>query len=254
MQISNQVEIYRRMAIVNSLRYLLVKYPTVKALYSKIISEYYLESEKGFSYHQFIRYLKGQSRIPETNENIITRFLYNEYNMVLDLIDSKIMLNLKTAPIQIDISDLYSSPSNLNLIAYHVINHDLTGSFDAILTHTEAIPMAISFSQLLAVPWYSVSFRRPSVNKDQIIQYPYLLDQQIVETVYFHKLSAIKNKRVLIISDYIRRGGLLDILFNLVDSEGNSTIGFLIAILGIGNEWKKYSMELEGNIRVLKLV
>jgi len=254
MQMKNQVEAYRRMAIMNSLRYLLGKYPSVKALHSKIISDHCLEREKGFSYDQFIRYLKGQSKIPETNENIITRFLYNEYNMIFDLIDSKLLLNLKTAPIQIDISNLYSSPENLNLIAYHVINHDLTGSFDAILTHTEAIPMAISFSQLLTVPWYSVSFRRPSVNEDQILQFPYLLDQQVVETIYFHKLSAIKNKKILIISDYIRRGGLLDILFNLVDYVGNATIEFLIAILGIGNEWKKYSMELEGNIRVLKLV
>ncbi|MHA1973041.1 MAG: hypothetical protein ACTSW1_08615 [Candidatus Hodarchaeales archaeon] len=240
--------------VIEWLRYALSKYPSIKALYNDIIQQHIIPGEDHFSYHQFIRYLKGHTKISEKSNDIISRFLYDKSELIGTLISKNISINLKSSPIQIDMSPLLSYPYKLNLLAFQVISRDLQGRYDAILTHSEAIPIAIAFSQALEIPWHSLSFRRPLVEEKLISQYHYVIDQEIIETGYFHQIEEIKKKKVIIISDYIRRGGLLDILFRIAIEDAQAEIKFLLAIVGIGNEWKRFSTELEGRIRVLKLI
>ncbi|MFX0087912.1 MAG: hypothetical protein ACFFAU_19830, partial [Candidatus Hodarchaeota archaeon] len=62
-----------------------------------------------------------------------------------------------------------------------------------------------------------------------------------------------KNYRILIVSDYIRRGGFIDILFRVAE-DSDAEIHFLFAVMAVGTLWKRFSTELEGNIRVIHYV
>ncbi|MHA2246003.1 MAG: hypothetical protein ACXADY_13655 [Candidatus Hodarchaeales archaeon] len=241
--------------ILGSLRLILKKFNSAQELYNEIKSVI-REEKEDFSYSQFTRYLKGEIPIPNKNEDIFIRFLHNNFNLSTDLVQPNIDINIDATPIQIDMSRLLSFPDNLNLLAFHVIRQDhLRGKFDVILTHSEAIPLAIAFSQSLNIPWLSVTFRPPLVHPSRIMRYSYLIDQELVATAYFTKnrepsVHNLRNKRFLVISDYIRRGGFLDILFRVVE-DNNAEVRFLLAILGIGNAWKRFYEELEGNMRVI---
>ena len=183
------------------------------------------------------------------------RFLNKNLNLAEDLIEPNLEIDISKTPIQIDLTRLISNPQKLNLLAFHVIAQDhLRGKFDAILTHSEAVPLAISFSQLLNIPWYSITFRQPAVHPLKISHYPYLVDKELVRTAFFLKDQFIfKNHRILIVSDYIRRGGFIDILFR-VAQDSFANIHFLFSVIAVGTLWKRFSTELEENIRVLFFV
>lgn len=236
--------------ILGSLRLILKKYKSARELYHAI-KPFFREETEFFSYSQFTRYIKGEIPITKKNEDIFVRFLHNNFNLAADLIQPNIDIDIDASPIQVDMSRLLSYPDNLNLLAYHVIGQDhLKGKFDAILTHPEAIPLAIAFSQSLDVPWFNVTFRSPPVYPSRISRYPYLIDQELVFTAYFISGQELRNKRLFVISDYIRRGGFLDILFRVVE-DNYANVQFLLAIIGIGNTWKRFNEELEGNMRVI---
>jgi len=240
--------------ILQSLRLILRKYKSARELYNEIKAFSLATEEEKLSYSQFTRYIKGKIPIPDKNEDIFERFLHNNFNLVSDFVQPDIEINLNAVPIQVDMSRFLSYPEKVNLLAYHVINQDhLRGKFDAIITHPEAIPLAISFSQILNIPWFSVTFRPPSVLPSRISQHPYLIDQEIVTTAYFMNSQNIRKKTLLIVSDYIRRGGFLDILFRVAD-DNEAEVVFLLAIIGIGNAWKRFDMELEGNMKVIYFV
>ncbi|MFW9905060.1 MAG: hypothetical protein ACFFFH_12050 [Candidatus Thorarchaeota archaeon] len=240
--------------ILQSIRLILKKYRSARILYNEIAGFSLGTEEIKFSYSQFTRYLKGEIPIPDKNENIFERFIHNNFNLATDLIQPDIEINIDAVPIQVDMSRFLSYPNKVNLLAYHVINQDhLRSKFDAILTHPEAIPLAISFSQILDVPWFSVTFRPPSVLPSRISQHPYLIDQELVRTAYFMNSQNIRKKNLLIVSDYVRRGGFLDILFRVTD-DNEAEVRFLLAIIGIGNTWKRFDMELEGNMKVIHFV
>lgn len=240
--------------ILQSLRLILRKYKSVHQLYNEIKAFSLGTEETKLSYSQFTRYIKGKIPIPDKNEDVFERFLHNNFNLASDLVQPDIEINLSAAPIQVDMSRFLSYPEKVNLLAYHVINQDhLRGKFDAIITHPEAIPLAISFSQILNIPWFSVTFRPPSVLPSRISQHPYLIDQEYVTTAYFMNCQNIRKKAVLIVSDYVRRGGFLDILFRVAD-DNEAEVQFLLAIIGIGNAWKRFDVELEGNMKVIYFV
>ncbi|MFX0207315.1 MAG: phosphoribosyltransferase [Candidatus Hodarchaeota archaeon] len=245
---------FRKTQVLNSLKLVLKKFKTVKDLHNAIELQWQEEQEH-FTYSQFTRYIKGEIPIPDSKEDVFIRFLHNQLNLTADLIQPNIDINLKVTPIQVNINRLLANPEQLNLLAFHVINQEhLTGrQFDAILTHPEAVPLAIAFALLLQVPWFSLSFRVPPVHPTRISQYPYLVDQELVSTAYFSMDDDIRNKKLLIISDYIRRGGFIDILFRIAE-DNKATVLFLIAIVGIGTSWNRFSLELEGNMRVLHFV
>ena len=240
--------------VLQSIRLILKKYPSARELYNEI-KEFSLGTEEiKFSYSQFTRYLKGEIPIPDKNEDIFERFLHNNFNLATDLIQPDIEIDIGSVPIQVDMSRFLSYPDKVNLLAYHVIHQDhLRGKFDAIITHPEAIPLAISFSQILNIPWFSVTFRLPSVLPSRISQHPYLIDQELVRTAYFMNSQDIQKKALLIVSDYVRRGGFLDILFRVAE-DNESQVRFLLAIIGIGNAWQRFNMELEGNMKVIHFV
>ncbi|MFX1506540.1 MAG: hypothetical protein ACFFDC_10535, partial [Promethearchaeota archaeon] len=204
----------RKKMVLQSIRLILKKYSSALELYNEI-KEFSLGTEEiKFSYSQFTRYLKGGIPIPDKNEDIFERFLHNNFNLATDLIQPDIEIDIGSVPIQVDMSRFLSYPEKVNLLAYHVIHQDhLRGKFDAIITHPEAIPLAISFSQILKIPWFSVTFRPPSVLPSRISRHPYLIDQELVRTAYFMNSQDIRRKALLIVSDYVRRGGFLDILF-----------------------------------------
>ncbi|MFX0121800.1 MAG: hypothetical protein ACFE9A_20580 [Candidatus Hodarchaeota archaeon] len=243
---------FEKNMILDSLKLILTKYKSVRELYNAIALFFKKDQEKEFfSYSQFTRYIKGEILIPEKNADILTRFLHNNFNITTDLVQPNLIINVNASPIQVDMSTLLSSPKKVNLLAFHLIRQDhLKGKFDVILTHSEAIPLAIAFSQVLNIPWWSVSFRSPSVHPSLISQYPYLIDQELVATAYFIQGQNIQNKKVFVINDYIRRGGFLDILFRVVE-DNSAEVHFLLTILGIGNTWKRFYNELEGNMRVV---
>ena len=230
---------------------MLSKYKSVRSLH-RAVEPFYQKEEKKISYSQFNRYIKGEWEIPEDKQGVIIRFLNEEVNLAKDLIEPNLEINLSETPIEIDLTRLLAYPENLNLLAFHVVAQDhLKGKFDAILTHSEAIPLAISFSQLLNIPWFSIAFRPPAVHPQKITQYPYLVEKELVRTAYFLKdVLILKNYRILIVSDYIRRGGFIDILFRVAE-DNNAEVSFLFAILAVGTLWKRFSAELEGNIRVI---
>ena len=239
--------------ILGSLRLILKKFNSAQELYNEI-KPVIREEKEDFSYSQFTRYLKGEIPIPNKNEDIFVRFLHNNFNLSTDLIQPNIDVDINSTPIQVDMNRLLSYPDNLNLLAFHVIRQDhLKGKFDVILTHPEAIPLAIAFSQILRIPWVRVTFRPPPVHPSRISRYPYLIDQELVATTYFISGQEIRNKRLFVINDYIRRGGFLDILFRVIE-DNNVEVQFLLAILGIGNAWKRFYEELNGNMRVIHFV
>lgn len=245
---------FRKNLILRSIKLILTKYRSVRKLYEEIKPFFVDEKEGEFSYLDFNRYITGKTTIPDRKEDILVRFLHNNFNLATDLIQPNIDIDIDTTPIQVDINRLLSYPDNLNLLAYHVIRQDhLGGKFDMILTHPEAVPIAIAFSQNLSIPWLSVTFKPPPVHVSRIMQYPYLIDQELVATAYFIKDQELHNKRIFVINDYIRRGGFLDILFRVVE-DNNVQVQFLLAILGIGNAWKRFYEELNGNMRVIHFV
>ena len=232
------------------MRIILINHRSVRELYNKI-KQQWREKKEYFSYSQFTRYIKGEISIPTIKEDFFIRFIHNELNLVNDLIKPYIDINLDMQPIYIDMTRLFAYPDRLNLLAFHVISQDhLKGKFDALLTHPGAIPISIAFSQILELPWYSISFRTPTLDSSQITQYPYLIDQELVATAFFSAEKELRNKKILIVSDYIRRGGFIDILFNVAE-DNTASIEFLVSIIGIGNAWKRFHTELEGNVRVL---
>lgn len=239
-----------------SLRLVLSKYKSVRSLHNALAPYYQKEEdEKRFSYSQFNRYIKGEWEIPEDKQGVLIRFLNEKMNLAQDLIEPNLEINVNETPIQIDLTSLMAYPAKINLLAFHVIAQDhLIGKFDAILTHSEAVPLAISFSHLLSIPWFSISFRPPAVQPQKISQYPYLVEKELVRTAYFYKeASILNNYRILIVSDYIRRGGFVDILFKVAE-DNHAEINFLFAVMAVGTLWKRFSTELEGNIRVIHYV
>ena len=245
----------RKNFILHSLRLILYKYRSARALYNAIQPFFLPTEEKDFfSYSQLTRYLKGEIPIPDKNEEVFERFLSNNLNLALDLVDPNIDIDLSTTPIQIDISRLLSYPDLVNLLTFHVINQDhLKGKFEIILTHSEAISIAVSFSQRLQIPWLSVTFRSPPVHPSKIQRIPYSIEHELVATAYFHNKKILQDKEVLIITDYIRRGGFLDILFRVAE-DNNARVQFLFAVIGIGRAYRRFNDELEGNMRVVHLV
>lgn len=240
--------------ILQGLRLILKKYRSARELYNAIQSFSLDTEERKFSYSQFTRYIKGEIPIPDRKEDILERFLHNNFNLATDLIQPNIEIDIGAAPIQVDMSRLLSYPEKVNLLAYHVISQDhLRGKFDAIVTHPEAIPLAISFSQIINIPWFTVTFRPPPVLPSRISQHPYLIDQELVTTAYFMNSPNIRNKHLLVVSDYIRRGGFLDVLFRVAE-ENYAEVQFLFAIIGIGNAWKRFHAELKGNVKVIYFV
>jgi len=245
---------FQKNQIITCLKILLTRYRSVRALYKEIFGHLQKENQEYVSYSQFIRYIKGVICIQEGKEDIFIRFLHNQLNLSLDIIQPNIEIDLDARPIYVNMNRLIAVPNNLNSLAFHVIiqNH-LEGKFDAILTHSEAIPFAIAFSSNLQIPWFSLTFRPPSVHPSRVSQYPYLIDQELVARAYFSTEFKLNNKRILIISDYIRRGGLVDILFRIAD-DYNASIQYLISIIGIGTSWNRFKDELKGNTSVLHYV
>lgn len=244
---------FEKIQLLNSLRLVLRKYRSVKALYEDI-RPLFGDSET-FSYSQFTRYIKGKWTIPKIKEDVLVRFLHNNLKLSEDLIKPNLEIDLTKTPIQIDLTRLMAFPEKLNLLSFHAISQErLKEKYDSILTHSEAIPLAISFSQQLNIPWYAIRFRQPSLEPSKISQYPYFVDQELVRIAYFLKdYSYIKNNRILIISDYIRRGGFIDILFQVAE-DNQAQINFLFAIIGIGTSWRRFSVELDHNVRVLHFI
>ncbi|MHA2304748.1 MAG: hypothetical protein ACXACU_05085 [Candidatus Hodarchaeales archaeon] len=249
----NYLSEFEKIQLLNSLKLMLRKYRSVKALYEDI-QPLFGETET-FSYSQFTRYIKGKWVIPKNKEDVLVRFLHNKLNLSEDLIKPNLEIDVTKMPIYIDLTRLIAHPDKLNLLAFHVISQEhLRGKFDSILSHSEAIPLAISFSQQLNIPWYSITFRQPSVQPSNIVQYPYFVDQELVRIAYFLKgQSSIKNDKILIVSDYIRRGGFVDILFKVAD-DNQAQIDFLFAIIGIGTAWRRFNIELDHNIRVVHFI
>ncbi|UCE13272.1 MAG: hypothetical protein JSV04_13935, partial [Candidatus Heimdallarchaeota archaeon] len=246
--------VLRKKLILDSLKVILTKYRSAREMYNVIKPAQWQDEKERFSYSHFNRYLKGEIPIPDTKEDVFIRFLHNNFNLALDLVEPNIDIDLHSTPIQIDISRLLSYPDLVNLLTFHVINQDhLKGKFDIILTHSEAIPLAVSFSQSLQIPWVSVTFRSPPVHSSKIQQVPYSIDQELIATAYFYNDQSLLNKEVLVITDYIRRGGFLDILFRVAE-DNNSSVQFLFAVIGIGRAYRRFNDELEGNMRVVHLV
>lgn len=247
---------FSKIQILNSLRLLLKKRVSVSELYSQI-NQYFTEKKESFSYSQFNRYIKGSWDIPDSKVDIFMRFLHNELDICEEIIIPSISVNVLTTPIHVDLRRLICYPEKLNLIAFHTITrYNLYRKFDRILTHTEAIPIAIAYSQLLEIPWMNISFQPPPVDRTQIIEHHQIIDQELVGTAYFiqpPKELYLEKKKILIINDYIRRGMLLDTLFRVAEDSGGE-IKFLISILGIGNVWKRFHSELEGNMHVMHFV
>ncbi|MHA1946328.1 MAG: hypothetical protein ACXAC6_10515 [Candidatus Hodarchaeales archaeon] len=245
-----------RLQLLFGLRLVLNGYRSSRALYKDILNHKSKNESLSITYSQFNRYLRGETEIPAKKADYIRSFILHEINITNDLILPSITMDIpenKKNPIQIDLGRLIRSVSSLNFLAYYLtLKEKLEGKFDSILTHPEAIPIAISFSQTLKIPWYSVEFRRPPGRT--VSEYPYLIDQEHVSTVFFNqKEFGIQNKKVVIISDYIRKGGLLDILFSVVD-ENRGEVSFLTAIVGIGSIWKRFSTELDGQLKVCHIV
>ncbi len=245
-----------KIQILNSLRLILKRFSSVSQFYS-YLNHYFKEKQETFSYSQFNRYLKGQWDIPNSKVDVFVRFLYNEFDLCKELVIPNIKIDTSTTPIHVDLRRLTAFPDKLNLIAFHTISrYNLFGKFDRILTHTEAIPIAFAYSQLLEIPWLHVSFRPPPVDRSMLIEHHQIIDQELVGSIYFIKPpeeQSLKNKRILIINDYIRRGMLLDTLFRVVE-DSNAYVSYLISIIGIGNVWKRFNAELDGNMHVMHFV
>jgi adenine/guanine phosphoribosyltransferase-like PRPP-binding protein len=241
--------------VLYGLRLILEKYRSTRELYMSINNFFSNESDFHVSYSQFTRYLTGQTKLSEKKMAFFESYLLQELKIVPDLLIPRLDIDIHAHPIQVDLTELLSSPSTLNFLAYFLCHKEnLYSGFDVILTHSEAVPLAIGFSQILNIPWYSVSYRPPSSSPDHITRYPYLIDQELVSTLYFnHKRPNLKNKRVLIISDYVRKGGLLDILFRVVE-DNSGEVPYLMALIGIGLLWKRLFTELQGRQKVLYLL
>lgn len=252
MLLSTTEQYWHNVQVLFGLQLVLQRYPSISHLFRKLEEGEFDGKKLKPSYSQFNRYLKGNTITFPDRINYFRDFLLSEVDLINDLVLPEIEVDITTTPIQVDLTELYSSPATTNFIAYFISSQKkLFNRFDAILTHPEAIPLAIGFSQILGIPWFSVTTKRPSVNPDNISRYPYYIDKEHFSTFFFNinQKSFIKRK-VLIVSDYIRRGGLLDILFQVVaDSRGD--IGFLFALIGIGNTWKQFHTELAGQIEII---
>ncbi len=249
----SKVQYWDKIQVLYGLRLSLQRYRSSQKLYDHL--EQYIDDNQtsNISYSQLNRYLQGVADIPYKKVDVIRSFLLQEFNPPRDLVIPRIIIDVNTHPLQIDLTDLLNSPQTMNFLAYFLSHQkSLYGNYDAILTHFEALPLAISISQTLNNPWYSVTFRPPSSDPTQITQYPYLIDQERVSTVYFNR-KELHKKRVMIISDYIRKGGLLDILFRIVD-DNKGFVSYLVAIIGIGSIWKRFSTELNGQLTVYHLL
>ncbi|MHA2293421.1 MAG: phosphoribosyltransferase [Candidatus Hodarchaeales archaeon] len=242
---------FKKTQIINSLRLVLNRKKSTRELYNSIKEQQWLEEKEKFSYSQFNRYIKKENSIPDDKEDVFIRFLYNNLSLAEDIVKPNVDLDLSATPFLVDMHKLLTNPEMVNLLAFYTIEHEhLKGKFDVILTHSEAVPLAVGFSQILQIPWASITFQRPSVHPSRIMQLPYLIDQELVGTAYFITDQQLKNSRLLVISDYIRRGGYLDLLLQVV-KELNAEIQFLFAVIGVGNTWKRFNEELEGNMRVI---
>lgn len=248
----SKINYWEKIQLLYGLRLSLQRYRSSKKLHDHL-KQYIDDNHKlNISYSQLNRYLQGIAEIPSRKINIIRSFLLKEIDPSKDLILPGISVDVEANPLQIDLTNLLNSHSVMNFLSYFLCHQQgLYGNYDTILTHLEALPLAISFSQALDIPWYSVTFRSPLSDPEQIAQYPYFIDREHVSTVYFTRKDLYK-KRVIIISDYIRKGGLLDTLFRVVDDNGGIT-SYLIAIIGIGSIWKRFSTELGGKLTVLSI-
>ena len=80
------------------------------------------------------------------------------------------------------------------------------------------------------------------------------LDREVVETAYFLNQNEIWEKKLLLVSDYIRRGSLLDMMILIAEEEAHATIVNLLAVISVGNEWKRIKSRLKGNVEMLKKI
>lgn len=245
---------FKKNQIINGIKVILTNFRSSRELYDAIRPSKWRDPKEKFSYSQFNRYIKGEYPITRNNEEFFFQFLLNNLNLSVDLVQPNIDIDISTIPIQVDMSRLLSNPDKVNLLAFLVIeqNH-LVGKFDAILTHSEAIPLAVAFSQILSIPWFAVNFRPPPVHPSRVSRHPYLVDQELVATAYFVTSQNLRNKRLLVISDYIRRGGFLRVLRRVVE-DNNAEVHFLFAVLAIGSDYRRFYDELDGNMRVVYFI
>jgi adenine/guanine phosphoribosyltransferase-like PRPP-binding protein len=250
--LSTTEQYWHNAQVLFGLQLLLQRHSSTSELYRKLEERELDGKELKPSYSQFNRYLKGNTITFQSRINYYRDFLLSEINLVEDLILPRIKVEITTTPIQVDLTELYNFPSAPSFIAYYVSSQqNLFNKFDVILTHPEAIPLAIGFSQILGIPWYSVSTKSPAIPLDKITRYPYYIDKEHVSTLFFNAPREVLNKkRVLILSDYIRRGGLLDILFRVVE-DNSGEVCYLLALIGIGNTWKHFHSELSGELEVI---
>ncbi len=251
---SNEKSSWDQSQVLYGLRLLLEKHRSTRKFYSEFKDHLDPDSSLQFSYSQFTRYLKGETKLNPDKLQSFKSYILKKVQIVPDLVIPRIAIDIQAQPIQVDLTELLSSPPALNFLAYFLSNKEiLYDKFDVILTHSEAVPLAIGFSMILNIPWYSISFRPPSTKPEQIFQYPYLIDQELVSTLYFNRRFGFTNKRVLIINDYVRKGGLLDTLFRVVE-DNNGEVSYLLALIGIGSLWRSVFTELSGHLKVLYLL
>ncbi|MFW9856704.1 MAG: hypothetical protein ACFFFG_16755 [Candidatus Thorarchaeota archaeon] len=242
---------FRKSLILLSLRLLLKKFKSVRALYTSL-TQFGGEKSKEFSYPQFSRYLKAEVTIPLNKEGIYLDFLKNELDIEEDLILPYIEVDQRLTPLLIDLSSLLSYPERVNLLVFHTLERKMVpqNKYDAILTHPEAVPIAIAFSTMMRIPWSSISFRPPNQPPSRFRSYPYFIDNELISQVYFTSRNVdIRGKKLLLISDYIRRGGFIDLLLKITE-EQDAYIHFFYAVLGIGTDWRRLARSLNGNLAV----
>ncbi|MHA1996156.1 MAG: hypothetical protein ACW97Z_16605 [Candidatus Hodarchaeales archaeon] len=248
-------QIWDHLQVLYGLRLILEKYKSIYEFYLAFEQFITATSDLQLSYSQFTRYLKGETKLSREKIEYCKTYVLKKVNLVTDLLIPRIDIDVQAQPIQVDLTELLGTPSALNFLAYYLCQKEkLYEKFDVILTHSEAVPLAIGFSQTLGIPWYSVSYRLPSAKPENIIRYPYLIEQELVSTVYYNQIRhGIRDKRVLLINDYVRKGGLLDILFRVVE-DNSGEVTYLLALIGIGSLWKSFFTELHGSLKVLHLL
>ncbi|MFW9777544.1 MAG: hypothetical protein ACFFE8_01740 [Candidatus Heimdallarchaeota archaeon] len=242
---------YRKSLILLSLRLLLKRFKSVRALYLSI-AQFGRQESKKFSYPQLSRYLRGEVSIPLEKEVFFLDFLKSELNIERDLILPYIEVDQTLIPLLIDLNGILSYPERINLLVFHTLERKLVPNdkFDAILTHPEAVPIAIAFSTVMRIPWRSISFRPPNQPPSRFRSYPYFIDNELISQVYFtSRKKGIQGKKLLLVSDYIRRGGFIDLLLQITE-EKEAHIHFFYAILGIGTDWRRLARSLDGNLAV----
>lgn len=241
----------RKSLILNSLKILLKKYSSVRDLFEDI-NNFWKDEEEYLTYWQFRRYLNESTMIPAEKEDLFLRYLYSHFDISKNIINPNSKFNFEENSIRIDLTEVYAHPIQLSVIAFHVVlrNH-LLNKFDFILTHPEAVPIAIAFSDILNIPWYSLSFRKMDfLEHKDVKEYHYVVEGELIRTAYFQSKDSFHQKKCFIVTDYIMKAKFIDILLDIA-TENRAKVNYLFAILGFGKNWKRFETELEGNLNVL---